>query len=89
MKFFIGLFAICASLSINAMNNDDKKIGGGVSGASKKEQFTKLKIFGCPAGSNPDFWLKRMRAGQKKSEKNNQMSSCEQNNKPYRGHMNF
>lgn len=88
MKFFIALFAICASLSIHGMN-DDKKIGGGVSGASKKEQFAKLTFFGFPAGSNPDFWLKDIGSGQKNSEKKNETSSCEPSNKPYRGHMNF
>lgn len=88
MKFFMILCVFFGSLSMNAMS-DDKKIGGGVSGASKKEQFAKLKLFGFPAGSNPDFWLKRMGSDQKSSEKNNENASCLSGRKPYRGHMNF
>lgn len=50
MKFFIALFIVCGSLPINAMS-DDKRIGGGISGANKKVQLCEEYDLLLPHGS--------------------------------------
>jgi hypothetical protein len=88
MKFCIALFIVCGSLSMNAMN-DDKKVGGGVSGASKKEQVAHvLTLYDCPAGGNPSLCLARI-TDKKILQQTNNKCACVESKRPNSGHMNF
>ena len=89
MKLYSILLLVVSSLSVNAMNVEDKK-SSGVDKSTTKNHLATLTIYDCPPGCNPSFFLERIVASREGSLRiKHEVAFVPSKSNSPRGHMNF